>query len=121
MDWQPYKARCNAPDVWSRWMLMQTVELLAGRDELIAPLRRALKGRPLAKPAGHKGGSATDMFPLTLNEAQADAILAAVRKAAQQGAQTSGTQGRGLGGFPEAWLEYRQFLAAPPQAGSRAS
>ena len=121
MDWQRYKARCNAPDVWSRWMLMQTMELLAGQDELIAPLQRALDGPPLAKPAGHKGGPATDMFQLALNEAQAKTILATVRQAAQRGAQTSCTRGRGLGGFQEAWLEYRQFLAAPSQAGSRAS
>lgn len=114
MDWQRYKARCDAPDVWSRWMLMQTLELLAGQEELIVPLQRALDGRPLAKPAGHKGGPATDMFQLALSEAQADAILAAVRQAAQRGAQTSGTRGRGLGGFQEAWLECRQFLAAPP-------
>lgn len=113
MDWERYKARCDAPDIWSRWMLMQTMELLAGRDDLIAPLRRALDGQPLAKPAGHKGGPATDMLQLDLNEVQAEAILSAVRKAARQGAQTSATQGRGLGGFPEAWLEYRRFLAAP--------
>lgn len=112
MDWDGYKARCDSPETWSRWMLGETLELLCGDAELSAPLRRALAGEPIAKPPGHKGGGATDMFELRLDEAQASAVVARVRLAVERGAETKGTRGRGLGGFLEAWLEYRDFIAA---------
>ena len=116
MDWERYKARCDSPEVWSRWMLGQTIELVSGKvpgnDELAAPLRDALAGEPLTKPPGHKGGEATDMFELRLSAAQADAVVAVVRRAVECGDETEGTQGRGLGGFLEAWLKYRRFVLA---------
>ena len=111
MDWDEYKARCDSPGVWSRWMLGETLELLSGNVELSAPLRRAMAGEPIAKPPGHKGGDATDMFELRLSAAQADLVVARVRRAVERGAETEGTRGRGLGGFLEAWLEYRGFIA----------
>ena len=111
MDWQQYRARCEQPQVWSRWMLVQTLELVAGHGDLIAGLRRAMAAQPLAKPPGHKGGSATDMFELDLKASQVDAILALVRQAVERGADTAGTRGRGLGGFTEAWLDYRRSVA----------
>ena len=112
MDWERYKARCDSPEVWSRWMLGQTLELLSGDAELSAPLHRALAGEAIAKPPGHRGGGATDMFELRLDQAQADAVVARVRRAVERGAETEGTRGRGLGGFLEAWMEYRGFIAA---------
>ena len=112
MDWDEYKARCDSPEVWSRWMLGETLELLSGDAELSVALRRAMAGEPIAKPPGHKGGDATDMFELRLDEAQADAVAARVRRAVERGAETEGTRGRGLGGFLEAWFEYRGFIAA---------
>ena len=116
MDWEAYKARCDSPEVCSRWMLGETLQLLSGDAQLSVPLRRALAGEPVAKPPGHKGGGATDMFELRLDEAQADAVVARVRRAVQRGAETAGTRGRGLGGFLEAWLEYRDFVAAQPRS-----
>ena len=74
------------------------------------PLRSALAGVPLAKPQDHKGGEATDMLVLNLDAASASAIAKRVQAAATEGLETSGTQGRGLGGFPEAWREYREFI-----------
>ena len=118
MDWDEYKARCDSPEVWSRWMLGETLELLSADEELSRALRRALAGKPLAKPPGHKGGDAADMFELRLDEARADAVVARVRRAVEQGAETEGTRGRGLGGFLQAWTEYRGFVAAqerPPE------
>lgn len=106
MDWATYKKLCQRPDHWSRWMLEQSLELLRGAPHLARPLRFALGGTPLAKPPGHRGGAETDMLRLELDSATAQAILAVVEQAAAQGAQTSGTQGRGLGGFAEAWREY---------------
>ena len=110
MNWTAYKARCNQPDAWSRWMLEQTLELLAGRPDLAAPLRRAMAGAPLAKPQGHKGRAATDMFVLDLGLAAASAIAKCVEAAVAEGLETRGTQGRGLGGFREAWREYAEFI-----------
>lgn len=112
MDWRHYKARCDSPDVWSRWMLAQTMELAAGDPELVALMNGALAQQPLRKPPGHKGGAATDMFELHLDAAQADAMLALVRQAVERGAETGGTRGRGLGGFLQAWTDYRRFVAA---------
>ena len=77
---------------------------------MTAPLRSALAGVPLAKPQGHKGGEATDMLVLNLDAAAASAIAKRVEAAAAEGLETSGTRGRGLGGFPEAWREYREFI-----------
>ena len=112
MDWDAYKARCDSPEVWSRWMLGQTLELLSDDAELSALLHRALAGEAIAKPPGHRGGAATDMLELRLDQAQADAVVARVRRAVELGAETEGTRGRGLGGFLEAWMEYRGFIAA---------
>ena len=81
-----------------------------------ALLRRALAGEPLVKPPGHKGGDATDMFELRISAAQADAVVAVLREAKARDVRTSGTRHRGLGGFLEAWEEYRRFIAAGEQA-----
>ena len=112
MDWEGYKARCDSPDVWSRWMFVQMLELLSEHADLVAALRSALEGKPLAKPPGHKGGPATDMFELSLTGEQVEAAVAAVRRAVERSEETTGTQGRGLGGFLEAWLEYQCFVVA---------
>jgi hypothetical protein len=111
MDWERYKARCDEPGVWSRWMLNQTLELL---DDPHAPdlaplqqaLLQALQTAPLPKPDGHKGDDRTDMFELKLEAAEIARILEHVRRARAAGRSTSGTSGRGLGGFEEAWAEY---------------
>ena len=102
-------------------MLQQTVELLAGRPDLAAPLREALASAPLAKPPGHKGGPATDMLLLRLDAAAAWAIAERVERAVAQGLATSGTRGRGLGGFREAWREYGAFINQQQGKGAQMS
>ena len=72
-----------------------------------------MAGTPLAKPQGHKGGAATDMFVLNLDAGAAAAIAERVAAAAAEGLETSGTEGRGLGGFQEAWREYAEFINQP--------
>ncbi len=110
LDWTTYKERCNQPDAWSRWMLVQSLELLGERPGLATLLRSALAGAPLTKPPGHKGGAATDMLVLNLDAAAAQAIAERVEQAAAHGVESSGTRGRGLGGFSEAWREYSEFI-----------
>ena len=98
MDWDEYKRRCDTPGVVSRWMLERTADLV---DAPVAEhLRAATSGKPLPKPADHKGGPATDMFELELDDAIADAIVAAVERAHAAGQPN-------LRGFVAAWREYR--------------
>ncbi|MFW6093074.1 MAG: hypothetical protein ACODAC_03800 [Pseudomonadota bacterium] len=120
MDWNEYKALCDTPDICSRWMLLQTLELL---DDLAlaARLRRLLAGRPLEKPLDHQGGAATDMLPVDLTLVEAAAVRRQVERAACRGAVTSGTRRRGLGGFVEAWQELETHLANVPSGDERES
>jgi len=118
VDWDRYKHECDSPGVFSRWMLEQTLELLqsaprarcAIHSEVGQVLSVTLAGKPLAKPADHRGGTLTDMFPVALTTSQTRAVLAIVREAAANNATTSATRARGLGGFVEAWSEYSQWL-----------
>ena len=110
LDWDTYKRLCDTPDVLSRWMLEQTMELLDGA--LRAELDATIGCPPIAKPEDHKGGSATDMFQLSLLREQALAVHERVAAAVAAGQRTSGTGGRGLGGFEEAWREYVDHITA---------
>jgi limonene-1,2-epoxide hydrolase len=105
MDWERYKLLCDQPNVVSRWMLEQTLELLS-EDDVAVILRAALTSQALAKPADHRGGEATNMYRLALSPAQRETIAGLVRLARDAEAETSKTTGRGLGGFVEAWDEY---------------
>ena len=106
MHWALYKALCDQPRVFTRWMLEQTLRLVD--DDL--GLMRVLARPPLPKPPGHKGDERTDTFQLTLNRAQIGIILAAIERAVHRGQTTSETAARGLGGFLEAWREYDDWL-----------
>jgi hypothetical protein len=111
MEWAEYKRLCDRPDVWSRWMLEQTTELLVrfGRNELARSLDVAER-KPLKKPDGHRGDETTDMFELALSRAEAEAIARIVAASVAVGERTAGTRSRGLGGFVEAWNEYLRWL-----------
>ena len=111
MGWAEYRVLCDRPDYWSRWMIEQTIELLdeLDRQALIEPLSRALKDRPLEKPDDHKGGAGLDMHHLECGLPTRRAIASAMVDAKRLGLTTSGTRGRGLGGFAEAWREYAVF------------
>lgn len=115
MEWDEYRKLCDRPNVVSRWMLAQTIELLEGADRpaLAAALAAALdpaRARQLPKPAGHRGGRETDMFELALERTCVDEIAATVAACVAANVRTSGTLARGLGGFAEAWEEYRRWL-----------
>lgn len=118
MDWETYKALCDSPDVGSRWLLEQTLELV-DRPELAARLRQCLQTGPVEKPADHQGGPETDMFRMALTLDEVRAIRERVEAAAAAGTETSGTRGRGLGGFVETWREYERFLASRSGTGSQ--
>ena len=110
MDWCAYKSLCDSPQTFSRWMLEQSVELLADEAPLAERVAAVLRDTPLEKPADHRGGAPTDMFTLALSAAECRAIDAAVTRAVADGRTTTGTRARGLGGFREAWHEYALYV-----------
>ena len=112
MDWECYKRLCDEPRFWSRWMLEQTLELL-NEDEVSKSIRDTMKHKPLAKPDDHRGSGATDMFELMLTQSEVARACGLVIGAIAEGKTTSGTEGRGLKGFREAWEEYGRFLGDP--------
>jgi hypothetical protein len=109
MDWLAYKRMCDRPDVLSRWMIEQTYDLL-GDDGLRRSLAAVLNSAPLPKPEDHRGGGATDMFVLGLRLDDVVSVERAIVRAVSEGRTTAATRQRGLGGFAEAWTEYRRHL-----------
>lgn len=109
MDWHTYKTLSDRPDYWSRWMICQCADLLTRHNHaaLAAALSAALDGEALPQPADFKGPQATHMFQLTLSGSQRQQALATI--AAAREAQAKTADGRGLGGFVEAWQEYVDF------------
>ncbi|HEY5679634.1 MAG TPA: hypothetical protein VIS55_06170 [Pseudomonadales bacterium] len=105
MDWERYKQLCDQPNVFSRWMLNQTIELI-GESPVADTLAGVLGSFPLEKPDDHRGGPATDMFVLELESGVRRAVVELVLLAREAGAATEATSHRGLGGFVEAWREY---------------
>jgi len=116
MDWNEYKALCDQPFMFSRWMLEQTLELAQDKTQLADVLARILRGRVLTKPIDHRGGRVSDMFDVRIDLEQADAIYRMVEQAERLGRRTTATKQRGLGGFVAAWRDYKKFLE-----GERAS
>jgi hypothetical protein len=110
MDWSAYKSLCDSPQTFSRWMLEQSIELIADDAPLAARVAAVLRNPPVEKPADHRGGATTDMFTVALSVAEARVIDAVVTRAVADGRTTTGTRARGLGGFREAWREYLQYV-----------
>ena len=82
-------------------MLEETAALLNG-DVQTAVLAVAV-GTPFSKPADHKGGKATDMFPVDLPADVLRSIVAVVDEAARRGRRTP--RSSKIGGFATAWRE----------------
>lgn len=111
MDWETYKALCDRPDYWTRWMLEQCIDLVAQleRADLSDLLLTAAAAPSLDVPRDHKGPDATRVVQLSLTAAQRAAMLEAIIEAERLGLRTPQTAARGLGGFIEAWREYVSF------------
>ena len=88
--------------------MLERTAALVDTPDLVARLDAAMCGSPLPKPADHKGGSATDMFELTLERAERRRIASAL--AARRAAGETTREGRHLGGFVEAWQEYAELV-----------
>ena len=116
MDWQRYKQLCDQPNVFSRWMLEQTLELVdstasPGAQSLAQRLAQVLRQTPVAKPADHTGESATDMLVLAWSIDEVVAMVDLVKLAMAEARTSVATRQRGRGGFVEAWGEYARHLA----------
>jgi hypothetical protein len=108
MDWDRYKTLCDTPDVCSRWLLEQTLEL--DEPALAQRFGDDMSAGPLPKPDDHEGGSETDMFQMSLTLPEVRMVCRRVEQAMAAGETTSGTRERGLGGFVETWREYQRYL-----------
>lgn len=75
MDWATYKKLCDRPDVMSRWMLIQSRQLLPAT---LADLLSERTCKLIAKPAGHRAQSLADMFQLKLSGPEARRIVQAL-------------------------------------------
>ena len=107
--WNEYRHLCDQPNVLSRWMLEQTIQLI-NDPALTQPLASVIVGTPLGKPADQYQNSLTDMFVVSMTKHQLEPIVVEVRRAVAEN-RTLPT-GRGLGGFEESWSEYLEWLNA---------
>jgi len=115
LDWATYKARCDHPRVFSRWMLTRTAQWV--EPPVAATLRAATQGPALPKPVDHKGGPDTDMFEVDLDGTLVASLLSSVERAAAGYVPAAGsTAGHGapvppptgsLNAYVAAWREYR--------------
>ena len=114
MDWERYRQLADQPQVLTRWLLVQSAELMvaAQRCDLAKLLNEAAAGPVLEKPADFRGGPPTDLFRVELSATDVADVLAVVEAAVAADQRTSATVRRGLGGFAEAWRELHQFLTA---------
>lgn len=112
MDWSDYRAACDRGDVLSRWLLVNSAELLetAGHGALAARLRAIPEALPaLPRPVDHRGGREADFFEVRLELAVAREIHARILACAADPERRL-ANGRGLGGMAEAWAEFVAWL-----------
>lgn len=110
MEWDEYKRLCDSPQMFSRWMLEECLELLSSEARLREALAAAMCASPLEKPSDHLGGAQTDMFEVIVAPTDAKAIHTIIGDAVRDGRTTSRTKPRGLGGFEAAWREYVRYV-----------
>lgn len=73
MNWSEYKDICDRTNVFSRWALERTRNLLS--QELCKELDRGTGSDAIPKPDDHKGDHRTDMFEVDLGLAIQQAIV----------------------------------------------
>ena len=73
MNWCEYKDICDRTNVFSRWAIERTRDLLSPR--LCTQLERGTGSDAIPKPDDHKGDHRTDMFEVNLSLATQQAIV----------------------------------------------
>lgn len=86
-SWPAYQARCEAPEVFSRPALIAILATLPAAHPQREALAGALAALPLRKPAGHRGGEASDFFPCDLGPGGREALRDSLEQALEQGRQ----------------------------------
>ena len=79
--WPAYQARCEAADAWSRPVLETFLAVAPVATPLRLALEQALAAPPLVKPAGHKGGAASDFFLWAADAPARTQLLCALEQA----------------------------------------
>jgi hypothetical protein len=87
-SWSAYQARCEAPEVFSRPALTAILATLppehGQREALAEALTQALAAAPLRKPAGHRGGKASDFLPCDLGPGGSEALRHTLERVLEQ-------------------------------------
>lgn len=86
-SWSAYQARCEAPEVFSRPVLAAILAALPAAHPQRETLAEALATAPLRKPAGHRGGEASDFLPCDFGPGGRDVLIQALEQALEQGGQ----------------------------------
>jgi hypothetical protein len=106
MDWPDYKRMCESPNHFSRWALELTRGIL--REAPIArKIVSTMNGRPLEKPADHRGGPETDYFRVELDDAAVRRVIAAFAARIENSA---GRERRRLAHLCKVWEEYLESI-----------
>ena len=112
MRWEEYKQLCDHPSVLTRWLIEQTARICdPDRSRLLEAI---LETAPITKPAGHKGGVATDMFSSSLSRENIELIIEQVQRAVATGERTTGPIERDYTSIEKAWLEYLHWRKDTP-------
>lgn len=86
-SWSAYQARCEAPEVFSRPALTAILAALPAAHPQRETLAEALAAPPLRKPAGHRGGEASDFLPCDLGPGGREALRETLEQALEQGGE----------------------------------
>jgi tRNA G46 methylase TrmB len=83
-SWSAYQARCEAPEVLSRPALTAILATLPPEHGQREALAQALAAAPLRKPAGHRGGKASDFLPCDLGPGGSEALRHTLERVLEQ-------------------------------------
>jgi len=97
---------CESPNHFSRWALELTRGILR-EPPIVRKIVSTMDGRPLEKPADHRGGPETDYFRIELDEATVHHVIAAfdVRIG-----NAEGRERRRLTRLSKVWEEYLESI-----------
>lgn len=110
MQWDEYKELCDHPSVLTRWLIEQTIRIC--NPKCARWLQAILETAPITKPAGHKGGEATDMFSSSLSREVVVRVVEQVQRAIATDKRTTGPIERNYSSIEKTWLEYLHWREA---------
>ena len=114
MEANEYRALCKRPDVFTRAVLLATIEAISSRHlPSTVYLEKILEGSPIPKPERHQNGPETDFFQLTLEVSKAEEIMEYFLDAESDAAMEDERENtRSAGRFADlvdAWVRYIDY------------